>query len=1000
MKISIQKRLLVALGLFISIQIHSQETLTVKVMAQQDGLSQLGVSSMDFDQKGYLWAGTQNGLNRYNGNVFKVFFSGNKPNDLKDDHIRSLLFLNDTLWIATNTNSVNAYLPKENRFLNFERYKNPNEFIKFTYALTASKENIIAGAVGHIFTINRKSKTIKTLKVPDILINDFVTTLAPIHQNQYLIGTNISGVYRYDEKASKVFTDEAFHSLKNHQINSILQVNPHRILIGTNLGLYQYIIAEEKLIKLHDIYVKSLYKWNENQVFVGGLNHNYFLSNFRDLEEIHFKDFSNQEIEAVILSIKKDSLGGTFFGTETKGILYYHPLHKKFSPLRINVKNSPKKDFISIFNFLRKDDNLWMATELGFAKYNLKTKTYQLYRTDNLEYTIAQDHQGRIWAGGFEEGLVRYDERKDQFIKIPTTFKDKDVIQLTFISEEKLWIHTWSNGIFEMDLNSGKTQPVFIDGKNLIRSRTSYIDRKGGIWIGSDEGLYHLVGKNVKYYGNLSNPRVFAISEDSKGKIWVGTAKGISKIDPEKNTVTKWFRQNGLPNDFIYGLLVDDVDQVWVSTNFGLSVYDPNTNQFKNYTEEDGLQNNEFNGKAAYKDESGNFYFGGMNGFNIIRPEKVQVNKKIGSTHVEDIKLFGKSINQNILYSDTLYFSHNENVITFDFISLNFLRSEKNRYRFILEGFDDQWRPETKEKSTTYTNLNPGTYIFKVMGSNNELLWGKTDQKVIIINSPWYQTTWFKILALMSIISLIGLIFYVKNLQQKRTNRRLVKMVENRTEELNQSNAALNESLATSKKQQENISFLMQELNHRVKNNLQLITSLIDLQSFDIENKEIQEKLKLLQSRVYTVAKVHDLLNKEDNEKIQTSEFIEELIREILLFSGQKIETKFELPPFDFPTKRITYLGLIFNELVTNSIKHAFQHKNTDKKIRISGYQNESELVLIYHDNGIGFQPETKDLHSSKGLNLIFTLVKQLNGEVKIENKEGSLVKIIISKKE
>ncbi len=998
MKISIQKLVFILFGAFIFGSLSAQENLTVKEISQEEGLSQLGVSAMDFDTKGYLWIGTQNGLNRYNGNLVKVYFSGSESNELKDDHIRSLLFLNDTLWIATNTNSVNAFLPKENRFLDFNQADSGNEFIKFSYTLTSSPENIIVGAIGNCFTIDRKTKKIKTIKVPGILENDFVTTIVPIKENLYLIGTNASGVYILNENTSEIYSEDLFKQLKTKQINAILKSNSFRVLIGTNHGLYEYNLSDEKLYLTHEIYVKTLFKWDENKVFVGGLVQNYFLNNFRELNKIKFLDFADHEIEATILSVKKDLLGGTFFGTETKGILYYHPLHKKFTPLRIDVKNSPKKDFISIFNFLRKEDDLWMATEMGFVKYNLKRKNFKLYLTNNLEYTIVQDKSGRIWAGGFEEGLVRYDEATDKFEKIPVPFKDRDVIQLTFVSREKLWIHTWSEGIFEMNIHTGETHPLYIDGKKLIRSRTSYIDQSGTVWIGSDEGLYSLNEDKVKYYGNLSNPRVFSISEDSEGKIWVGTAKGLNKIDRKKNTVTKWYRQNGFPNDFIYGILVDKNDRIWMSTNFGISVYSPENKQFKNYTEEDGLQNNEFNGKAAYKDHFGHFYFGGMNGFNIIQPDNVLVNKKIGQTVIEDVKLFGKSLNQNIIYSDTIYLSHNENVISFDYISLNFLRSEKNRYRFMLEGFDTHWRPETKEKFTTYTNLNPGTYIFKVQGSNNELIWGNEDQMVVIIKSPWYKSNWFKLLVIFSFLLLTGLVLFYKNHQQKKTNRRLVQMVEKRTKELNNTNTALNHSLEISQKQQKNISFLMQELNHRVKNNLQLITSLIDLQTFDIENQEIQGKLKLLQSRVYTVAKVHDLLNRDDSKKIHTDKFIEELVKDIILFSGQKIHTEFNLPAFDFPTNRITYLGLIFNELVTNSLKHAFAEEQIDKKIRISGKESEAEIVLVYQDNGQGFVPETLDLKSSKGMNLIYTLVKELKGNLSIHNSEGSIVEFIIPK--
>src|SRR5690606_12606082 len=294
---------------------------------------------------------------------------------------------------------------------------------------------------------------------------------------------------------------------------------------------------------------------------------------------------------------------------------------------------------------------------------------------------------------------------------------------------------------------------------------------------------------------------------------------------------------------------------------------------------------------------------------------------------------------------DTLFFSHNENVITFDFVSLNYLWAKKNRYRFMLEGFGQTWRPLTQNRSTTYTNLDPGTYTFTVMGSNNELIWGPPDTMTVIIQSPWYASLWFRLTAGVLLALVITGTFVYKNYQQKKTNLRLSHMVSVRTEELRQTNRALNASLQTTQQQKENITFLMQELNHRVKNNLQLITSLIDIQSFEIEDTGIQDKLRMLQSRVFTVSKIHDILNQKGvGNNIRADRFMGDLAEDLIVFSGLSIDLEVDVEPIYFPINKLTHLGLIINELITNSIKHAFGAKQGTRQIQISLHEENNRL--------------------------------------------------------
>lgn len=971
------------------------DSLMVVHIAQEEGLSQLGALAMDFDDNGYLWIGTENGLNRFNGYQMQVHKAGEMQGELPDDHIRSMYYANDTLWLATNTHSVIAYLMAENRFINFRDQLGTEQhpFVKFSYTLYPTKGNIlIAGTVGNCLLIDRVKLTFRILPIPDATNNDYVTSVTELNEGQYLVGTNASGLYRLDATNQLITPVYELAPLKNTPINAFYKWSPNQTLIGTDAGLYEYNEKSGSHRKIDGRAVKSLHRWDDRTLMIGGFNETHFFRDGKKWQKVVFFDGAGAELEATVLHVKNDLLGGVWIGTSGRGVFYYHPHQHKFTPSRINVANSPKKDFISIFHFLRDGDDLWMATDLGFVRHDLQKSDYKLYQTDLLEYALTKDANQTIWAGGFGQGLLKYNRETDRFDTVPLPFADKDIIQLTPISPDTIWVHTWSSGIYALNVHDYGVTPREIHGQQLVRSRTSFIDSSGAIWIGSDEGLYCIRGNQSVYYDSLSNERVFAITEDPYHNIWVGTAKGLNCVDPKTGKVTAYTQQAGLPNDFIYSVESDQQGNIWVSTNFGIAVLDHQHRTFKNYTEDDGLQNNEFNGKAGYTDSLGYFYFGGMNGFNMFHPDSIYANKQVGRTLIEDIQLFGMPLQKNIPYTDTLVFSHNENVITFDFVSLNYLWAKKNRYRFMLEGFDKTWRPITQNRSTTYTNLDPGTYTFVVMGSNNELIWGAPDKITVVIQSPWYASLWFRLTAGVLLALVITGTFVYKNYQQKKTNLRLSHMVSVRTEELRQTNRALNASLETTQRQKENIGFLMQELNHRVKNNLQLITSLIDIQSFEIEDTGIQDKLRLLQSRVFTVSKIHDILNQKDaGNNIRTDQFIGDLAKDLIVFSGLSIELEINVEPIYFPVNKLTHLGLIINELITNSIKHAFEGHKDAKRIQISLREENDRLTFIYRDNGKGFGSTDANKGKKKGVNLVKNLARELKGTLTLRDDGGAM---------
>ncbi|MCM5662332.1 ligand-binding sensor domain-containing protein [Galbibacter mesophilus] len=976
-------------------QLIPSDTISVKTIAQEDGLSQLNALTLDFDRLGYLWIGTENGLNRYNGHQMTVFKTGTKPHQLKDDHIRAMYHSNDTLWLATNTHSICAYVQKRNKFLSFEDKLDFNKFpsLKFAYTLTPINERyLLAGTIDYCVLIDRKTLEFEVFPINSGVDNEYITSIIPFKNGSFLLSTNYKRTYvfNFSEKCLSPFV------AKPKGVQALIKLDEERILIGTEKGLFVYDLIEGVLKELPSAIgkknISGFFRWDDKNILVSAANHNYLINRNFQCKELIFIGHKGSAMQTTICSLSKDNQGGIWMGTKGRGVFYYHPEQQKFTPHRISVSNAPKKDFISIFNFLKEGDTLWMATEFGLARHQKSTDQYKLYLTNNLDYTLAKDARGTLWAGGFGDGLLRYNRKSDIFENVTLPISDKDVIQITPVSKDSIWIHTWSEGIYAMNIHNQKLTKKVFNGTSLIRSRNSLVDSNGDVWLASDNGLYQVNKDETEYYSSLSNERVFCIAEDLNGNIWAGTAKGLNKINTETGEITYYKQQEGLPNDFIYGLEVDKKNNIWVSTNYGLSQLDTQTETFTNYTEQDGLQNNEFNGKASYKDNYGNLYFGGMNGYNIINIDSIAMNDVAGNTIVEDIQLFGKSIDANVVYNKSLDLSYEEDVITFNFVNLNYLWPEKNHFRFMLKGFDKDWRPVTQQHSSTYTNLNPGTYTFKVQGANNEMLWGNTDSFRINIKAPWYQTLWFKILMAFSFFVILAGAVHFRHKRQIKVNRMLSEMVEERTNKLVKTNIALKDSLEVTRKQKKNISYLMQELNHRVKNNLQLMTSLIDFQSINSRDELQSSQLKQLQSRIFTLAKIHDSLSqqKEISKNVRLDKFIHQLTLDIISFSGFYIKLETEFIPMVFPNDKLTYVGLVLNELITNSIKHAFEDTKDTPIISLFLKNQDDQLVFEYRDNGKGCSKEDIDTSESMGFKLIELLIDELGMEFIVKTTKGS----------
>ena len=989
-----------------------KDTMLVNIFGQEHGLLQLNIKGLTQDKQGYIWAGTEDGLHRFNAYKFNQFIHNPKDSSsIKDDHIRDLKAINDTLFIATNTEGVIGYQFSSNRFFNL--YNSKNKETQFGYRVfKVSNEKVIFATKNYVILYSQSSKKSTYIRLPKSKKENIAFDFFKIDEENILLATSNSGILNLNLSSLKITS--VYNKINN---TSAVYKNNEEIFIGTSLGVK--ILDATKNIYNTDIkgLIRCFYK-KDNDLYVGtktGL-YKYNLLSKKTTAIILKNTHNNKTIFPInIINITSDNKGNIWFGTEGEGLFHYSKYQKKFKTTTIKLDQFPNAKKISSFNFFKNQDSLlWIASGLGIIKYNNKSNKFKLYNKakGNLAYTIKEDHNKTIWAGGFGSGLLKYNETKDNFKQfLPDKnnidgIKDDEVIEIIPVDKNTLWIATWTAGIFKFDINTEKFSSILINDKQLNRARISFIDSKKNIWLGSDEGLYKVSkNKTVHYTSELiesekiSNNRIFAIKEDSKGNYWIGTASGLTKIDKNKKT-TLYYKQQGLPNDFIYSINIDKKDNIWVSTNYGVSVLDITKNTFKNYTDKDGLQNIEFNGKAGFQDKKGNFYFGGINGINIFNPATINENPNQPKVYIESVELFNKPLKKNKFLKNKLTFKSSENVLTFNYTALNYLNPEKVLYQYKMEGFDDQWRLSTKDRATTYTNLNPGDYVFKVKATNDVGIWNSTPSILNIkITPPWYSQIWFRSLVILTLLFSITLLYFYQINKLKKDKIKLEKIVAKRTHELIEKNGSLEKAYVLAKKQKENISFLMKEMNHRVRNNLQIISSLLNIQVNSTKNIETKEILNIAKNRILSIAHIQSVLNT-DAQNIDLGNFIKEICEKIThtLSSNNNLKFKqvYNIDSIEkYSNENLSLIGLILNELITNTHKYAFKENKEGNVLTISCKKNVDSIEIEVSDNGVGYT--SKNIKSSSlGLELVREMSSQLNANLITNTEKGVSNKILI----
>ena len=1040
-----KKLILLLLGVCscVLFQLHGQNV-RFQHIGLKHGLSQSSGHCLLQDQQGFIWIGTEDGLNRYDGYSFRVYrHDKNDLHSISGNNITGLVQdKRGIIWITTRGAGLNKFDPELGQFTSFLKRSNLRSEIGASrmVGLNIDNNDIIWVATEQgllqFDAINETPIDYLNIDGADEVVDTYINDIIQTREGNMVIGVR-DGIIRYNVTQKRFVKELIEINDRSISVSCLLEDRNGDLWIGGNAGLVFYDSRSgEQTTYTHDENNENSISDNQLVGLLESKDGNIWCTTASGINCYNrssgvFKRFNENSPDITGLygeyhhDIVQDKSGiiwvATYNGGVNKLTLNTKGIEHIIPSKGITESSSSKNMWLLVKD---KYDNLWCGTNDGLYAYNIHTKQNRVFKennktTFNLILAVDIDSKGQLWAG-YDGALTIYDpesikglwrNEKLNGLNLHELKSEKplpDITSSCFYEDETnevMWVGTYGQGVYQINLKGLPEElnfKIFKNEKekqllpsNLINSIVT--DSKGTLWFATDGGLCYWDKQE-----NTFVPFAFRLNGDHKEHLiidvlhideedifWFGNQTGLYSYNHETDKLTHFTTSDGLPNNKVYSLEADKDGNLWMGTNRGVAKFDKTTKKFSNYDEGDGLQSNEFNWNSSYLDDSGNLYFGGINGLSVFhsdnmigdqnQPEIVLTNFKVFNTDIEINKTnreLGVSLDDNILLTkdiavtDTINLSDKHRVFSFEFSALHYLNESRNKYRYILEGFDDDWVETTaNDRKATYTNLNPGTYRFKVMGANSDGLWNPNPKEVVVvIVPPFWQTMWFYILVFLFSGAMVFVLL--------RSRIKQVRLKE-RNDYLNQ--------------QANEKSTMLREIHHRVKNNLQVVNSLLKLQARDINDDVVREKLKEAQNRVITMANLHEQLYRSDDvANIEVSKHISLLINDLVstYALNKNIKLDIEIEEIPLTMEQLVPLGLVINELITNALKYAFvDTKEGEIKVHLKRYGS-SAFVLLIGDNGLGL--DRNNIKEGLGSKLVNLFVKQLGGTIRRLAKKGT----------
>ncbi len=773
----------------------------------KDGASIVGnrISSITEDKYGRVWIGTRgNGISVFDWTTESFTHFRNVEGDPKSLASNAVYVLmkdsQDRVLIGTG-GGLNVYNDETNDFVKFTHNPNDSGSLSNNTVLAILEDapgkfwvSCLSGSID-LFDL-ATGNTRRLVYDPTYAHSAERKRILKDSQGTIWVGTDGQGIYKVNPATgdfTRMVYDPYVQGLNHNIITFLHEMKDGKIWIGTDGGG----------INVYDP-AKGTFSYIRNS-----------LSDTKSLSS------------DAVYNFHEDASGIIWISTFRGGVNYYSPFKAKFTFYKKIPGDENSLSFNSVIGVAKgPDGKVWLGTDGGgLDLFDPKTGSFEHDRyspfnsnsiSSDVIKSIYTDHEGNLWTGTYAAGVTRYNPKTKLYTRFysdpndPSTLAANNVWSITEDAQNRLWLAALGGGLDMFHPESGTFSHYYHDPEDPTSLSSNQVivlfnDSRNNLWIGTeDKGLCRFVSENgtfERFHANpddptaLPNGSIRAIYEDSKGVLYIGTAAGFCVFDANSKTFATHPVSELLASDVISGMLEDKDGKWWISTSFGMSRYDPATGDILNFDKSDGLQGNEFNYTSSVATDAGYMIFGGTGGFNVFKPESIVLNDYEAPVALTDFSLFGKSVqfkdslngqvilDQPLSMIEKIELTHIENVFSIEFTSLDCTNPSRNKYRYQLDGFDEDWIEVGADKRrATYMNLSPGEYMFHVRATNSDGIWSDKERYLQIkILPPWWSTWWFRVLVVIVVVGCLTALYKWRVKALKTQRLELQKQVAERT---------------------------------------------------------------------------------------------------------------------------------------------------------------------------------------------------------------------------